>query len=297
MPASSRLADLFGIGSPLRAAVPLMPSSVEDDGWQQIWANGMWGGYLTAAADVTYARMRVDLYWPGVRGAVVERIHADGSAYLVRGGDPATMCTGWARWDYECPLDQAVYYRATSTERAGSVVTTALITLGSQDRFWFKNIARPYLNIAVRVKDRGNRTLEDRRGILRPPLRPDPIVVNQIRQLDAGTIAMYCADQATETAIRALLADGDPVLLQYPGNAGGESLYLSIGPVAADPISRITVDLQRTIGLPFDQIGRPPGAAAGDPDSQYADLGESYSTYNQAAAAASSYLDLSMMSF
>jgi hypothetical protein len=129
-----------------------------------------------------------------------------------------------------------------------------------------------------------------------PPLRPDPIYVYQVRASDKGTIALYAADQATETAIRAMLADGGPLILQYPAVAGGESLWLMVDTVGYSPVTRITVDLQRQIDLPFDTIGRPDGAALGDPDSSYDLVADTYQTYNQVAAAAGSYLELSMMS-
>lgn len=296
MPASSRLADLFGVSSPLRQ-VPLIAASVPSDGWVEIWSNGMFGGYLTAAADNTRARVRVDLYWPGITTAVIERVHADGTTSQVRGGDPATMCTAWARWDYECPLDQQVTYRATSTERAGSIATSDPVTVSSSGRHWLKSVSQPSLNLAVRVKDRGARTAPARAGKVEPPLRPDPIYVYQVRASDKGSIALYAADQATETAIRAMLADGGPLILQYPAAAGGESLYLMVDTVGYNPVTRISVDLQREISLPFDVIGRPDGAALGDPDSSYDAVSDTYLTYGQVAAAAGSYLDLSMMSF
>lgn len=296
MPASSRLADLVGSGSSLRRAVPLNRDAVASGSWQEIWANGMFGGYLTAVADPVRARVRVDLYWPGIRQAQVHRVHADGTAHLVRGGDPATVCTAWARWDYEAPLDQAVTYQAASSERAGSVVITGPVTVSSGGRHWLKSVAKPALNLAVTVKDRGARQQPARAGKVEPPLRPDAIYVHQIRASDKGSIALYAADQATETAIRRLLADGGPVILQYPAIAGGESLWLMVDAVGYNPITRISVDLQREIGLPFDTIGRPDGAADGDPDSSYSKVSDSYQTYNQLAAAAGSYLDLSMLS-
>lgn len=295
MPTSSRLDELFGVDSPLRR-VPLLAASVPADGWVQIWANGMFGGYLTAVADPTNARVRVDLHWPGISTATIQRVHADGTTYQVRGGDPATMCTAWARWDYECPLDQEVTYRATSAERDGSIATSEPVTVSSGGRHWLKSVSRPALNMAITVKDRGTRNQPARAGKVEPPLRPDPIYVYQVRASDKGTIALYAADQATETAIRSMLADGGPLVLQYPAVAGGESLWLMVDTVGYTPVTRITVDLQRQIDLPFDTVGRPDGAALGDLDSSYDLIADTYLTYNQVGAAASNYLELSMLS-
>jgi hypothetical protein len=298
MPGASRIRDLFGYTSPLRLDASLLPGHYGSAaGWPTWHANAQWGGYLTAVADTIYARVRVDLSWPGVRYATITRTHADGTTYQVRGGDPATMATAWARWDYECPLDQAVTYTAASIDATGATTSTDPVTLASSGQMWLKHVAKPYLNMRVTVKDRGERELPDRRGVLRPPTRPDAIFVNQIRGSDAGSIAIYCADLATETALRSLLADGGPVLLQYPATKGGESLWLSVGRSPIQPATRIMTDLMKSVTLPFESIGRPPGAALGDPDSTYAKQATAYQTYGQQSAAADSYLELSMKSF
>lgn len=300
MPASSRLADLFGIGSSLRRKVPLLPSEGRGrgrDGWQAIWENGMYGGYLTAAADPSMARVRVDLSWPGIRYATIIRIHADGSRYKVRGGDPATVLGAWARWDYEAPLDQDVTYEATSDERLGSTTSAGPVNVSSGGRFWLKSVANPALNIAVRVADKGTRTAPARASKLEPPLRPDAIYVYQVRATDKGVISLYAADRATEAAIRALLASGGPLILQYPAIAGGESLYLMVDAVGYNPPIRLSADLQNVISLPIDVIGRPDGAAQGGLGNSYADQAAAFDTYGQSSAAAASYLELSLMSF
>ena len=188
------------------------------------------------------------------------------------------------------------FVAATSTERAGSVATSDPVTVSSAGRHWLKSVSKPALNLAVTVKDRGSRQQPARAGKVEPPLRPDPIYVYQMRGSDKGTIALYVADQATETAIRAMLADGGPLILQYPAAAGGENLWLMVDTVGYTPVTRITVDLQREISLPFDTIGRPDGAALGDADSAYTNVSDTYQTYNQVAAAAGSYLELSMLS-
>lgn len=298
MPASSRIRELLGYSSPLRANTSLLPGHYGSmAGWPTLHANAQWGGYLTAVADTTYARVRVDLSWPGVRYATITRTHADGSSYQVRGGDPATMALAWARWDYECPLDQAVTYTATSIDATGATVSTDPVTLVSGNQMWLKNVARPYLNMRVTVAERGDRELPDRRGVLRPPTRPDAIYVNQIRGNDVGTIAIYCADGATETALRALLADGGPLLLQYPAAKGGESLWLSVGRTPITPKAKIMTDPKKSISLAIESIGRPPGAALGDPDSTYAKQAAAYQTYGQLSSPADTYLDLSMKSY
>lgn len=297
MPGASRIRDLFGYTSSLRRAGVLLPGPAGMAGGPLIASNAAFGGYLTAVADTTYARVRVDLNWPGVRYATITRTNADGTTGEVRGGDPATMLGAWARWDYECPLDQAVTYTATSIDATGASTSTGPVTLVSGGQMWLKHVAKPWLNMKITVGDRGNRKLPDRRGFLRPPTRPDPIIVNGLRGQDVGTIAIYCTDLATEAGLRALLADGSPILLQYPATKGGESIYMSAGEVPIDPLMRVITFPEKTVTLQFDSITRPPGAAQGDPDSTYAKMAAPYATYGQLSGAADTYLELSMKSF
>jgi hypothetical protein len=272
-----------------------MPRAQGMAGGPTIAANGLFGSYVAAVADTSAGRVRVDVYWPGTQNATVDRVDAAGQVTPVRGGDPALMATHWARFDYEAPLDAPVTYQASSPERNGALDTSSAVTLDSDRRYWLKNVTSPYLNVRVRVKDPGDRNLADVRGILRPPERPDPIVVYQARRMDAGSISLYAADTAEEQAIRALLADGGPVLLQYPGYAGGENLYLSVGAVGITSIIPKSADLQRVIVLPFDSHLRTAGQADAGPDDSYADLGQRYSTYNHEAGSRLTYLEISML--
>lgn len=295
MPASSLLGDLT-VGSSLRRDVPLLPDSVSAASWQEIWANGMWGGHLTAAADA--ARSRVDLYWPGIREARIWRVHADGSEYLVRGGDPATMCTGWARWDHEVPHDQPIYYRAESDERPGLQVATAPVTVGSQTEAWLKHPTKPNLNRVVTIRAFNQRQRGNRRGVLRPPLRKFPIVVHGVSTAHIGQLVLRAGGTAELDALNEIFDDGADLLLVLPTVWGGHHWYISVAATGEDRLQpQLGSLLVENVGLSFEVTGRPPGTAEGGPGNTYTDLGDAYQTYNQVGAAYTSYLELSMASF
>lgn len=294
MPASSRLPDLFGIGSPLRR-VPLTPTDEPATGWQEMWANGMWGGYLTAVTDAANARVRVDLYWPDIRQATIERVYPDGTSYEVRGGDPATMCTAWARWDYEAPLDVEVYYRATSAERDGLTVTTAPLTLASNGIAWLKHPNRPDLNIQIDLRAIGQRDRRPRRAMLHPPERKHPITVYGARQAESGQIVIQVDNTDELAALNAILDDGGDLLLQTPSTWGDFNWYISVVTPSANRLDPMVYDVHvEQIPTIFDVTGRPPGEATGSDGSQYGDLGEDWNTYLQMAASATTYIELSM---
>lgn len=295
MPSSSRLPELFGVSSPLRRNRGLLPDDSGVDGWPAILANGLGGGHLAAEADPTYARVRVDLYWPRIRWATVERVHPDGSTYEVRGGDPARMCTAWARWDYECPPDVEVYYRATSDRRDGLVAESGPVTLDSQTEAWLKHPAKPWLNRMITIRSWNTRQRQARRGVLTPPLRKFPIVVHGARGAESGQLVLQTADTDELDAINEVLDDGADLMLQLPASWGGQSWYVAVSSAGFDRLEPMLPTLHiEHVGIAFDRVDRPEGAADGGHDHMYELLPETYDTYNQVRAAHSTYLDLSM---
>lgn len=298
MPASSRLQDLLGHSSALRDPEALLPGHAGLAGWPTVLANGLGGGYLTAAADTTLARVRVDLYWPGIRRATIERIHADGTAVEVRGGDPARMLTAWARWDYEAPLDQEIYYRATSTDAPGATVTTAPLTLASNELAWLTHPTNPYLNRSWTIRSLDPVRREPRASALRPPLRKYPLVVHGVRSAPAGQITLRIEGDDDVAALDALLDDNADLLLRLPAAWGSRCWYVAVGQSArerADPMFGEL--LLEAVPLPFEVVDRPPGADAGGPGNTYDDLGAAFQTYGQATSSAASYIELSMATY
>lgn len=297
MPGSSRVRDLFG-GGMLRESWALLPGWAGLGGWPTVLANGLGGGYLAATVDASRARVRVDLYWPGIRRATVERVHADGTAYEVRGGDPVRMLTAWARWDYETPLDAAFTYRATTTEADGAEITTGPVEIASNTLAWITHPTKPYLNRAWTIKSLDPRRRDSRAGALRPPLRKYPLVVHGVRGAPSGQITLRTDDTATVAALDELLDDNADLLLRLPAVWGGWNWYIAVGQTSgerADP--GFGELLLETTALPFDVVGRPPGVDAGGTGNTYTDLGAAFQTYGQANASASTYIELSMATY
>lgn len=292
MPSSSRSAwPLHGALLNTRALYPSLPDLANGATWVE---NNLFGATITAAADTAHARVRVDVYWPPVTIAEVYRVHEDGSEHLVRGGDPALVCTNWARWDYEAPLDQTFTYRVTDGTASWA---SEPVTLESDGQAWLGHPHRPYLNRPVNVREMPPRQPGTRRGIARPLDRPDPIVVHQTRQTDTGSVVLR-ADWDDVQAIRAMLADGAPVLLRLPAAWGGEALFISVDVANFERQAlRLGSHLTHFVTLPFDVVTRPDGAELGGDGESYDDLADAYHTYNALAAGEPSYVDLAMSGF
>ncbi|HET8684968.1 MAG TPA: hypothetical protein VFM54_24310 [Micromonosporaceae bacterium] len=295
MPASGRGHHLLA-GAGIRASAGLLPAGPAGPTWPGLLANALWGGQLTVVADPDRARTRVELYWPGVRTAQVVRVDAGGTEHPVRGGEPALVCTGWARYDHEAPLDQAVTYRATSDQATGAQCSSAPVALASQGRAWLKHPTRPHLSRVVAVREMRTRAQAARRGVARPEDRPDPVVVHQVRATSSGSVLLQTdGTWADQTALAQLLADGAPLLLQTPATRGGESLYISVDTTDVDPLDpMLGTELLRRFVLPFDTLERPPGQATGPADAQYAGVATAYHTYGAVPAGEATHLDLAM---
>lgn len=250
------------------------------------------GPELTATVDA-YTRIRLDLYWPDVRTATITRLDADGSTSPVRNAEPLLLNTAAVLYDHEAPLDRACSYRVSPADDASVYADSDPVTPTSASS-WLKHPFKPYLNRPVHLHRMPPRALPARRGVARPIDRPDPIVVHQTRSTDAGQVVIQTdGTWAENDAIRALLADGAPLLLQQRGVLGEGQLYISVDTAALGLLDeRLGLGYRRNIALAFDVVGRPPGTAAAPRGLSYADLAATYPTYEHLAAAKPTYLDL-----
>lgn len=294
MPSSSRGA------SPLRTGAlktftlyPALPG-LADPPWA---ANTLFGATITAVPDPDNARVRVDVSWPPITSAEVWRVHEDGTTLLVRGGNPAILCTAWARWDYEAPLDQTLIYRVTSPQAPSGSYETGPVMLATGAQAWLGHTARPYLQRRVEIREVPTRSAVARRGKANVLDREDPITVHQTRQTDTGSVVLRTdGTMADVKALRALLADGAPLILRMPGVWGGECLYISVDTTPFDRwAARLGSSLEHHVTLPFDVLLEVDGDAYGFDGGTYTDQAATYHSYNALAAGAASYIELSMM--
>ena len=250
------------------------------------------GPELTATVDA-YTRIRLDLYWPDVRTATITRLDADGTTSPVRNAEPLLLNTAAVLYDHEAPLGRPCIYRASPTGDSSVYLDSDPVTVDSTVP-WLKHPFKPALSRPVHISSIGPRSLPARRGVARPLDRPDPIVVHQPRATDAGVLAIQTdGTWAENDAIRALLADGAPLLLQQPTSYGEAQLYISIDTAGLGLLDdEFALMFNRNITLPFDVTGRPPGTAAAPRGLSYADLAATYLPYEHLAAAKPTYLDV-----
>jgi hypothetical protein len=253
---------------------------------------------LTAAVQAQYGRVLLQLTFTTVTLATVSRVHADGSIWPVRNADPvdvrSTTGVGAIIFDHEAPLDQAVTYKATSTQTSTTFLSPA-VTVAS-DPAWVRSMAwlthptKPSLSTLVAITDMGDRSRPARVGLLPILGRADPIAVTDVRQSGGGELQAITFTVAEAVKLRALLADGGTVLLRAPGAWANGWQYMALGdatesgPGGWDPI--------REWRIGYSVVAPPAGDGQGAAGATWADVMTAYATWTAAIAGEPTWLDV-----
>lgn len=239
---------------------------------------------LTGTLDLPNARVSVALSWtsaPVPATATVQRVNPDGTIVPVRGADPATLVAGaWVGDDFEAPLDEPFYYQATSSDRPGVVVTSPTYTMASGGATWLKHPGRPFLNTKVEVGLPPDLTRPVAQGVFEVLGRSRPIAVTMLRNSERGTLVLNTHTDADRVALLGLLEDGNPLFLSTPGGYGIGSVYVAVGEVTEQRLTRVGRTPDRQFNLPFTVVDRPPGTALAVGNS-WSDVLGAYASWSQ----------------
>ncbi len=240
---------------------------------------------LTAAVQPVYGRVQLQLTFTSVTSATVSRVHADGTVWPVRGGEPAAVMSttgvGWVGYDHEAPLDQAVTYRATSgsTTFSSASVTVPSSTADLGSRAWLTHPLQPSLSQSVLITGVGARTRKPRASILPIVASATPVALTDVRLAPSGELGLLTSTLAEATALEALLADGTVLCVRCPATWGSMWFYAAVGDVGDEMAAGHAQDPTRQWLLPYVAVTSPPGVAYGTPGYTYADVNATYATY------------------
>ncbi len=241
---------------------------------------------LDAVADDSVAKVSLTLEWSGVDDATIVRVDPDGSRVPVRNAEPATVIAGaWTGDDYEAPLDVAVTYEATSADAPGTLVLSGAVTVASGGKGWLKHLGLPILNQKVVIAAAPTRKYAIEQGVFAVPGRLHPIVTSTTRRsASSDSIAFRTATEAEAAALRALCADGTPLLLQVPSDQRLGTSYVALGELTEAPTIRPLADDNLVFSAPYVTVDRPPGAAGGSAGATWNDVTAYYATWSAVLA-------------
>jgi hypothetical protein len=233
---------------------------------------------LTATLDASNARVSVALNWPSSpvpETATIERVNADGSVTGVRGAELVTLVAGaWVGDDYEAPLDESFYYVATSTDRPGESLTSETYTMSSDGLTWLKHPGKPFLNMVITISQPPNWVRPVSQGIFDVLGRSTPVAVTMRRSAARGELTVATADEAQRLGLLSLLDDGSPLYLQTPAGYGVGNIYISVGELTEERVTRVGQTQERRWTLPATIVNRPVGGVLATGNSWSDVLGE-----------------------
>lgn len=181
---------------------------------------------MTATADSVLNRFTIVVTpgagTPATQFFDVERSLDGGTTWAtIRNGILAATGSAITMHDYEAPRATSVRYRTKARTVVGPNtvvspwVTTAGVTLASDNKWWLKDPLSAGLNASIKAAPpfkyrpfREHVEVEDMLG------RPDPVAVSDGRKLGAGTLAVWLHSKAEYDALLALLRTGRVLFLQ-----------------------------------------------------------------------------------
>lgn len=208
--------------------------------------------------DPALARMRVVVV--DGTGGTLERLDPDAVWRPVRGG---AQITGAALVDdYETPLGVDLVYRLDGVEVTGR--------LDGVDAPWLTHPTRPDLNRAVTLIDDDDWTWSAPGTVHELLDAPYPAVVWTRRTEHRGTIELT-STWAERAAVRALFADGSPLLLRVPPGCYADDSWVWVETLRrrkSDRFDPSAVWWQ----LEYQRVDDPPGVITLDPSNSWAAL-------------------------
>jgi hypothetical protein len=262
-PATSAAAA--GSGVTAGAATLWVTSSLPDDSYRAyvrvaqtiagtvLWSDWAYGSFVvdavtpsppTLTVSVQHALARVALQMsdpgsgdvPADRYVVQRSIDAGATWQPVRTADGGAISSNDTIYDTEVGNGVEVRHRARCENITDQPPLVLASTWTESDptawhhlSWWLKSATHPGLNTAVETDSQPSMQRPVRRGVFQPLGRRDAIVISDTPGPWQGTIVIYAADADARDAIDALLALGEPLLLQgVPGNHWDDR-YVSFG--------------------------------------------------------------------
>jgi hypothetical protein len=188
--------------------------------------------------------------------------------------------------DHEAPLGVSLSYQAAALDAHGAKLTTstaASITVpvpATGKGTWLKSLATPALSCNVITGMLPTWSADISTGVLQVIGRPDPVVVQDVREYESGTLEVLTRTSSEEAALLALLKSPGPYLLQWPAS-GSADRYVTVGKYDRKRTSNQFGDPYRLWTLPLTQVARPAvaGWSVAIPGRTYADTAATLATY------------------
>lgn len=286
---------------------------------------------LTAIAEPTFARVRLELDFSDTPAATYLHVHRGLAAGPAHGVDPvvrlhgvtADLVDAYGTWtmkrasngravfyDTELPLDTNIYYRADSSQVLSAASATAgPVNIASSGAIWLKDPIRPAHDLsATVVRDPIDPACSGASGIYFVGFEgsryasasgrftveddPYPIVASRPRKQATSSLVLVTKQLTDRDRLRTLLMSGDVLLLQTPASWGYGDVYIDVADTDENRLSRDHRKPWRQWSLPYALAREPAGLSFGVDGARFVDLCDVYATWGAITAAGKTWLDV-----
>lgn len=188
---------------------------------------------ITATAAPDTATIRLDVT-PSSTGTVYVLRRDSLGVAVVRGAyDGLAVTAGVLRSfdDFEARQGDSTDYLLT--DDAGVLIASTNLVIPSWGT-WLKSPAKPWLNVRTALRDDDSEKLPANRELVRIEGAPRAVVLSGVRLGSEGTVTLSVRTEDELRSVRAVLADGGPVLLDLNPSWGISYRYVSVGDVTID---------------------------------------------------------------
>lgn len=158
----------------------------------------------------------------------------DSIEYPIRGATNVAV-TGLSQLaiiDFESPLDVAVFYRAYLDDGTAQAVSNTVTIVTDGQTFWLKDVILGSFSTKVRVESMSDISRPANvLGTYKVLGRQNPVVVTDVRAGRTGTMVLTGFDEGENEDIIAILASGNTLLFQAPGNSQFPDMYFQAGDI------------------------------------------------------------------
>ena len=247
---------------------------------------------LVATADATNAKVDLVLDW-AVGDVTIVRTDPDGTRVTVIGTEPATVTGGaWVGVDHTAPLDLAVTYEASSGDDIAVLVSNT-VTVAGDGSMWLKHPTLHALNTRISLAETPERDRRLNVNVMAVLGREYPLAISDGRR-NAPTAEMVMRTETLAEAanMRALLADGSPLLLMAPDGWDVGTVWIQPTETKEKWLIRYMADPRRVWTVGYATVGRPAALDLTGIIGDWDGLVAAYATWNDVGFANGSWDDL-----
>lgn len=198
---------------------------------------------------------------PAVSSVTLRRVDPDGRTRLVRTPDGQTLTLSS---NHGSIVDSEPWYGQTVTYKVAEGNAPSVDSTVDADDVWLTHIGVPSrsMPITLRIGSLADESWDIEQAVYPALLRENPIIITGgARQSPASTLIVTIESDADRARLKALLADGSPLLLNVPPalGMGVDTDYIQVGKVSVARPTGIGGDPLRAITLPYQVVDRPGG--------------------------------------